>query len=328
MNLWSLQSHSSTSRVTFNLLEFYSRRLVRMLPLYIVKHLIEHAYMGYIQSPTQRVVNFHPFATFKDWFDDFSQNNWYIKTDLILYFLSPLLLFPLKRYGYKFVPVILLLSIGSAVYNHSTLEEYVFESRCNPWLFGLVVAFVIFHENGMQRKLSPGYVSFSWRVLLLCIYCHIRMNNYGTQLTYTIFRKFISPLAISWVAYVLIKGHLSKLANFLSHPVFQFLSKSTLSAFLVHILIINAVRADQQHVPLYISKLQVFNGLMGTFMMTLIIANIFTLFFELPFINLHRESTKMGLSRRIRLVSLKTAWKEVVEFLQKIIRKTSHQNKV
>jgi peptidoglycan/LPS O-acetylase OafA/YrhL len=104
-------------------------------------------------------------------------HTWYLSVDMQLFWLSPLLLFPLFYYGKKFSWVIvLLLSLsmactftvsyinefsaysmlmrGSMRQNYDRLIYVSTQSRMAPWLIGVLLAYLLFKNRNKKVKIN------------------------------------------------------------------------------------------------------------------------------------------------------------------------------
>ena len=109
---------------------------------------------------------------------------WYLAVDMQLYLLSPILVWPVWKYGQKFLPVLIALLwlwlitlfsyFVSGKYRMSffanddrLLRTYTeTHTRYGPWLIGLFLAYLLYYQKGKQVKLHWSVVVFGWVVSL------------------------------------------------------------------------------------------------------------------------------------------------------------------
>ncbi|XP_037919271.1 nose resistant to fluoxetine protein 6-like isoform X1 [Hermetia illucens] len=194
-------------------------------------------------------------------------HTWYLSADTQLYFLAPLILIPLHKWGRKFIPFIILTIVCSVSYlfmsilgnnlslnaldtlaNRSDPLSWVnycnIHTRASPWLLGILLGY---YQRNLKRatfKLSRLSVSVGWicciLLMIVLIFGPYQMQQYlGEQnrvanALYGSLAKFAWGLAIVWIVFACVQGYGGLVNEFLSYPLWQLLGRLTYAIYLIH----------------------------------------------------------------------------------------------
>lgn len=242
----------------------------------------------------------------------FFGHTWTIAVDLQLFCLSPLLLFSLVKWHYRFVVV---LSLAVLLLNLSTFYtlcitvsspvEFSTLSRAPAWIIGLILGFILQKTNDDISHLSKrdAYLvsSIVGLVMLLCIYLFKFCYNAIFYTIYESFHRTLWALCLAWVIFSCHYGYSTGASNFLSHPCFKIVSNLSYCAFLWH-LPVQIISKSIQRFPEYFNGFLFFRDGISNVVVSLMVALPWSLLFELPFINIQRlieQTLKKRLQRKI-----------------------------
>lgn len=226
-------------------------------------------------------------------------HTWTVSTDLQLFFLSPLLLFPLLRWRFRFVVFVgaLILMLNLTTFytlvnnNHSNLVEFSTLARAPAWLVGLILGFVLQRSNNDVFNLDKNSVTVVWIVtgfiMFACIYLYRFCNNSFFYAVYEPVHRTLWALSLGWVIFSCHYGYSIGINNFLSHPVFRTLANLTYCAFIWH-LPVETISKCLQRFPEYFNGFLMLRDAIANVVISLVIALPWSLLFELPFINLQK----------------------------------------
>ncbi|XP_055915469.1 nose resistant to fluoxetine protein 6-like [Eupeodes corollae] len=194
-------------------------------------------------------------------------STWYLDVDFQLYIISPLLLIAMWRWGKKFAPVLLvlsLLSIGSVIatyasngftglINGTNDEEWtktysLTHTRCSPWFVGFACGYFMHINRNRKFQLSALSKLLGWTVcigMFLVIvygpYFTIHDRTHGTVLEAALYeglKRFSWAVALCWLTVACHFGFGGLINSFLSHPYWQPLGRLSYSLYLVHLTVI------------------------------------------------------------------------------------------
>lgn len=221
---------------------------------------------------------------------------WYVITEMKLYLISPLILFPLWKWGYKLFPTMLGLITSAVLFYKYRLDNddaFDFEhgpiARYPPWLIGIMLGYVIFRKRSLMIKtttsLATLFLSGITLVMLLVVMYLKRSLSENNCFTVTI--HTVWGLLISWPIYAMAQGNHSSFSWILSHSMWQAISKLSYCAFLWHIPLMN-ITISLQRTPEFVNGFLKTQMSLAITMMSLLVALPWSLIFEAPFINLGR----------------------------------------
>jgi len=251
---------------------------------------------------------------------------WYTSVDMQIYFLVPIIFFPLMYYGMIgkiWLAVMTLVSfiiptILSHVY-HLALgmfgppeqgRDNFFYLYCGPWsrmspyLIGMWTGYIIYKSANKKVTMNNWQVLLGWVLAwvigLLCVYGawpynDITLPNFGpekipTQTVSDVYNGFMRGawgLALMWVVLACHYGYGGPINSFLGHPSWQPLSRLTYGMFLVHITIQNLV-SGSQYTLLHFDHLTVIIQTCGTLFLAGIGACILSLLVDSPVMGLEK----------------------------------------
>ncbi|XP_055600078.1 O-acyltransferase like protein-like [Uranotaenia lowii] len=242
---------------------------------------------------------------------------WYLSVDMQLYFLSPLILIPLWKYGRKFAPVIGLLALLSisCVFATMLVNEYrltLFQpmgdgfarktyhpthTRMSVWLFGVLFGYYLHKTKSSTIRLSKRTLLVGWTftlvILLLTGYSlkQVYVGDY-TQFSgvvdafYEALHRCFWAFAVMWTIFVCINGQGGVVNQFLGWSFWQPLAKLSYSMYLLHILVQLATVTMTLKQPIYFSTVNIFYTFFGLTGLTAVMSTAWCFAFEYPFFGL------------------------------------------
>lgn len=219
-------------------------------------------------------------------------HTWYVAADLQLYFVSPLLLFPLNRWRWKFVPMLALVCLFPIYFVLQSGSTLIFTThgRFGPWILGILLGFVLLMKtNCVAKENEPGPMTGTWLerffVLLGWIIC-IPLLNYVlhpkvSSMFYYAVHRYLWAIFISWIIFMCHQGWVPFLNKILSIPAFQFLSKLSYCVYLLHLPIKNTLITLSRQ-PLYFESSTRLYEILSLLFVSTVLAFFWSLLFELP----------------------------------------------
>ncbi|XP_074109043.1 uncharacterized protein LOC141533851 [Cotesia typhae] len=243
-------------------------------------------------------------------------HTWYLAVDMQLFWVSPLILYPLYKKP-KLGLTILWAAIAASVITPATVaavnkyttmitkEAYSditmlvnFYSRpytrSGPWLLGILTGYLF---SSGKKVPSPGVRLIGWILAILAFaygYFSFRVyqrEDYMWNMYWEIFHgglaKHIWGFGVCWIIYMSALGHGGIVTKFLSHPIYLPLSRVSYSIYLLHV-IIQGIRTYSMRTPIYFTELQMIIIIIGDVVTSFLLAIVFNLVFESPFVVLEK----------------------------------------
>jgi hypothetical protein len=245
-------------------------------------------------------------------------HTWYLSIDFQLFIVSPFLIYPAWKYGWKYVWVFptltflvcIYLFVISMVYNvwlaagpedaadfnfFLTWIYYPTHARMGPWFLGMTLGYFMYTNRHKKIRLNPIFDAAMW-ILSLTVLATIAMgsqilfmpppNNNTTLLAnafYTGFYRNGWALACSWMIFACHNGTGGIIRWFLQLPQWQVLGRMGLSLYLLsfmfqHFIIMNAKQ------PYYFDEFEMIHLFWGDVGASILLATVGYLAFEVPFL--------------------------------------------
>lgn len=195
-------------------------------------------------------------------------HTWYLSADFQLFVISPFLIYPAWRWGWKYLWSLPVLALMSSIYlltisllrgftvlsrymgdanEFNRLIYYATHGRLGPWLIGIVLGFILHKFKGKDVKLSKGINSLLWTLCLIVLTTIVvlaqplnqRIDNRTSLLSnafYIAFHRLFWAIGISWIIFacqILKTGGFIRW--FLSLPHWQPIGRMSLSMYLIHL---------------------------------------------------------------------------------------------
>lgn len=245
---------------------------------------------------------------------------WYLAVDMQLFWLSPVLLYPLARYplfGKGLLAFFIIVSPAipfaityaegltalmiytkevsavTAVYNLIYIRTY---ARAGPYLIGISLGYLLYTKN-KHVTLTMLWVALGW----LVSFCTGAATVFGGAVFYSDYHKYNAfesstyaglyrsawTLSVAWIAFACITGYGGPVDAFLSWKVFVPLSRLTYCTYLCQYVVL-LINVGSSRVPAYLSGYTVIHEFAGNLLFILVLSAALSLAFEMPFINLDR----------------------------------------
>lgn len=214
---------------------------------------------------------------------DFS---WYLSVDFQMFLISPLLIYPVLKWGWKktlwMFPLLILLSQAyTFVITYKHEFEYVpfvgtfFErvpffdkliyfpthTRYGPWLIGMIVGYILYKTKDRKIEINKMFNAIIWILILSLIMTILlgyfpfqvitdnKTTRFGNALYLSTFRIGWA-VAMAWIIFSYQNGSGGIIRWFLSLPQWQPIARMGLSIYLVH-RIYQMISILRQKVPSY-----------------------------------------------------------------------------
>uniref|UniRef100_A0A336KNE1 CSON012115 protein n=1 Tax=Culicoides sonorensis TaxID=179676 RepID=A0A336KNE1_CULSO len=246
-------------------------------------------------------------------------HSWYLSVDMQLFILAPFIVYPLFKWEKKIVPLLsalVLLSMGSAFYNSyqnefkvsaldnilkgRTLEKgrlvyYPTHIRMGAYFVGVLLGYVLFSIKHRQIRLPKYIVACGWTLaitncftIVFGIYSFQQLDYEGSILIDAAYEALIRVLwagSLAWIIFACVHGYGSVINWFLSWSMWQPLGKLSYSIYLLHYPI-QIYFVSVQREPEFFSNIKAIHKFWGEFMLTVCLAIIWVLMFEMPILGI------------------------------------------
>ena len=204
---------------------------------------------------------------------------WYLSADFQLFVLSPLLVYPVWKFGWKFLWSLPVLSMMSSVYvlvlclvkgyrlesddleksdGYATNVYHATHSRMGVWLIGMTFGYILHKTKNQKIKVSQRLNAIFWVLALSSLTTIIVLaqpltlpKNNQTSLTfnaiYIAFHRPIWGIAICWIIFSCHKLKTGGIIRwFLSLPQWQPIARMSLSIYICHLFYIVTFLMNQK----------------------------------------------------------------------------------
>ncbi|XP_031623576.1 nose resistant to fluoxetine protein 6-like [Contarinia nasturtii] len=238
-------------------------------------------------------------------------HSWYLSVDMQLFLISPAIVYLIYRFKLKALIPLTLLLLG-CIYStldvhikHNLTTIFAFEGnkfemayipthiRISSWLIGVFTGYLHFETRNRKIQIPKMINICGWALSLVAMILVIFINHplqqqdnkfspliYGL---YDAFSRIVWSIALCYIIFACVHGSGSIVNRFLSHPLWQPLSRMSYSIYLLHFVVIGNVMGTQRTPP-YFTETAAFNTFIVNYVMTIFVSIIGTLTFESPII--------------------------------------------
>nr|XP_019554140.2 nose resistant to fluoxetine protein 6-like [Aedes albopictus] len=334
---WSLLKELDKSR-KLNLPVMYLHRYLRLTPALAALILLSSTLLKYGGSGPmwKTTVVIMEDACHKYWWSAllYLQNyvnpteicmghSWYLSVDMQLFVLSPLLIYPLWRWGRKIlyaIAALILLSMGCVIAaflvnnlrlafvdsgqqspdkNRQVLVYYPTHIRMGAWLIGVILGYVMHHTKHRIVRFSKPIIISGW-IISLAIMLAILLGDYPLQqpdtyadhpvivdAIYEATNRIVWACCLAWIVFACVNGYGGPINTFLSLPVWQPLGRLSYSIYLLHLpvqtMLLGTLRSTG-----YFSDIVAVHNFWGDFGLTITVSILWCLAFESPIVGLEK----------------------------------------
>lgn len=273
--LSALQMLNAFEKKTFNALRMIVHRYIRYTPILAASLLVFTSLARHVKGPFPDHTE-PPEDCEKNWWSTLlhiqnyvnpynicATHSWYLSVDFQLFVISPLLIYPARRYGWKYLWSLLALAVLSAigvmitclandlratddlVMKNFALIYFPTHARMAPWLIGMVLGYIIFESRARKITMNKAIVLLLWilslsalALLLALIYpFHQISNNHISLKENAIVKGFghiLWSLPIAWIIFACYKLESGGLIRWmLSLREWQPLGKISLTIYII-----------------------------------------------------------------------------------------------
>jgi hypothetical protein len=263
---------------------------------------------------------------------------WYLSVDFQLFVISPFLIYPAWKYGWKYVWVFPTLTFLVCIYlfvislvfevwlpmgpkNEADLSIYLpwiyfaTHARMGPWFLGMTLGYFMYSNRHKKIRLNPIFDAAMW-VLSVTVFAAITMGsqiifmpapqNNTTLLAhafYTGFHRNGWALACSWMIFACHNGTGGIIRWFLQLPQWQVLSRMGLSLYLLSYMFQQVVIMNAKQ-PYYFDEFEMYHLFWGDVGASILLATVGYLAFEVPFLTIESFIYNKFQSRKKKLTKL------------------------
>ncbi|KAK0160135.1 hypothetical protein PV328_007572 [Microctonus aethiopoides] len=245
-------------------------------------------------------------------------HTWYLAVDMQLFWISPLILYPLSRkpkigifiFAIFFIASIItptvialenkysggLMSFRNLAHITDMMSNYYVPSytRATPWLVGIFMGYILSSTTNLS---SIHFIRFGWIITVVAfaftIFTYRIFQNTNYEFDeywegfYAAFSRLIWGFGVCWIIYASALGYGGIIGKFLSLPIFLPFSRISYSMYLVHFSIQN-MKMSSARTPEYFSNLQMIYIFFSDFILCVFAGFIFSLLFESSFLVLEK----------------------------------------
>lgn len=246
-------------------------------------------------------------------------HSWYLMADMQLYFLSPIILYPLwrwRKYSAAMIPIIFLLASSSVVFVFTMymIHEFrvnfmselaakkdmmvysVTHGRIDSWMMGIFVGFIMHRVGGKTIKMSRSLITIGWSFCATALLAvtfgqyPLQQENFKENLliadaVYDSLKRLTWCLAIGWIILACHFSYAGIVKRFLSLPFWLPISKLSFCIYLIHVpiqlIFLSSIRAPQ-----HFSNFRAIYKFFGDFGVSFFVALVWALMFEYPTLNI------------------------------------------
>lgn len=259
-------------------------------------------------------------------------HSWYLSLDFQLFVLTPFLIYPAWKYGWKYLwtlPVLALLSsiyifVISMVYNVYIVTKspdaasfeffiqwiyYPTHARMGPWFIGMTLGYILYQHRQKKIRLNRIFNAVMW-ILSLTIFAAITMGsqimflpaavNQTSLLANAFYLAFYRngwALATAWMIFACHNGTGGIIRWFLQLPQWQPLARMGLSLYLLHFMFQHFIIMNSKQ-PIYFDEFELIHQFWGDIVASIILATVGYLTFEVPFMTLENVLYKKVQARK------------------------------
>ncbi|PSN45474.1 hypothetical protein C0J52_08664 [Blattella germanica] len=320
----------------FNIPLYYLHRYIRLTPPYVIMILFEGTLLRYLTNGPLLTATIDLMAEncqkywwrnilyINNYFDPTEMcmgQSWYLSVDMQLFWLSPLILYPLwkwpKKWNVILLSILTLAGIAApfvstyigefspnlATGNVDKSEEvllYYYEAtycRFGAWIIGVAFGYMIFEAKRKQAKLRSIEIVLGWIIsnvamlgALNGIHSFYLPDVHKTVLENAFYNGFFRnawALGVGLVVFFCVTGYGGPPNIILSWKVFPTLSRLSYCMYLTHAFY-QVIQGYSLKTPIYLTPLDQWPQFFGDVIVSIIMAVILTLLVESPMINLER----------------------------------------
>ncbi|XP_063852764.1 nose resistant to fluoxetine protein 6-like [Scylla paramamosain] len=252
---------------------------------------------------------------------------WYLGTDMQLYLVAPLIILPLyflKKFGKTWLFLVTAASViipGAIIYQYNLpptslsnifipkekLEGYNSKiypmpwTRASPWLAGVWLGYIFYRQGNTRYKMNALTVTVGWTVAaitgLLVVFGMYSYNRVVVPMPYEVMTQVVYGgghrlawgAALAWMVFACHNGYGGLVDGFLSHPVWQPVSRLTYTTYLLvlplqSIILCNTSKGGAY----YFTHLNTITSTVGAVVLTLPLSLLLSLLTESPVVGLER----------------------------------------
>ncbi|XP_065079673.1 nose resistant to fluoxetine protein 6-like [Ochlerotatus camptorhynchus] len=250
-------------------------------------------------------------------------HSWYLSVDMQLFVLSPLLIYPLWKWGRRvlyIIAVLILLSMGCVVgsflvnnlrlafvdsgrqaidKSRMVLVYYPTHTRVGAWLVGVILGYILHQTKHHRIQLSKIACISGW-LISLSIMLAILLGDYPLQqpetyadhpvivdAVYESTNRVVWAGCLAWIVFACVNGYGGPIDTFLSLSIWQPLGRLSYSIYLLHLPLQTMLLGSVRNAG-YFSDIAATHNFWGDFGLTVTLAIVWCLAFESPIVGLEK----------------------------------------
>lgn len=243
--LCSVSLLKAMERKSFNMFKLVVHRYVRYTPVLLAVAIIFQSLFRHIKAPDPYAAREEIVRGCKDYWWSMLlhiQNyvnpkkmclphSWYMSVDFQLFLISPLLIYPALKYGWKYLWSLPALATALAVYTIKFCIKNKFkfsrigspqffgkvyvhtDLRMAPWLLGMVLGYIVFKIQDKKIRMNRQIVTLIWilsigsiALIIACFYPFAQREDVNTSTVvenafFLGIQRLLWPLPICWIIF-------------------------------------------------------------------------------------------------------------------------------
>lgn len=246
-------------------------------------------------------------------------HSWYLMVDMQLYFLSPIILYPLwrlRKHVAVMIPMIFLLASSSVIFvfvmfmtnefRTNFLSENNFDKdtrvytqthgRIDSWMMGILVGYIMHSIEGKTVTLNKAVVVIGWVLTIGTLLCvtfgqyplhqeNFKDNPLIADALYDSLKRISWCLSLAWIILACHLSHGGIVKRFLSLKFWLPISKLSFCIYLIH-LPIQTIYLSSIRAPQFFSNFRAVYKFFGDFGVSFLVSFVWALMFEYPTLNI------------------------------------------
>lgn len=246
-------------------------------------------------------------------------HSWYLNVDMQLYFISPIILYPIWRFRKRtalVIPAIFTISSFSVVFifvvymmkhfrvahtfaDSGTRDVMIYTTtyaRIDSWMIGILIGYIMHKTEGKRVELSKPIIFIGWTmtalVMLTAIFGayplhqdYFLENPLIADAIYESLKGFSWCMAMAWVIFACHYSRGGIVKRFLSLSIWMPISKLSFCIYLIHVPV-QLVYTASLKIPGYFSHYRTIFLFFGNFGVSFFIAFAWALMFEYPILTI------------------------------------------
>lgn len=240
-------------------------------------------------------------------------HTWYLSVDMQLFIVAPFVVYLMYWFNLKTILFLILSIIGCIAWTVIVHVDYGLKNLMSPnkfqlayvpthvrfssWMVGVIAGYIFLKYQNHSIRIPRIFNLFAWTLSLVMMitvlfinYPLVQVDSTVTPVVYGLYdalSRVCWSIALCYIIFACIHNSGGPINWFLSHPLWQPISRLCYATYLVHFPVIVVLMVTTK-TSLYFSELSAFHVFIGNYVLSLWVAFIATLLFESPIVILEK----------------------------------------